>query len=84
VALKQWKQSLVSLVQHNKKSKLKKMSLRKVVHLTYLCISEKFVTLRLLHSNKTFGRGVVQVAEVFRILGSVKHCSRYPLETRQS
>jgi hypothetical protein len=40
--------------------------------------------LRLLHSNKTFGRGVVQVAEVFRILGSVKHCSRYPLETRQS
>jgi hypothetical protein len=41
-------------------------------------------TLRLLHSNKTFGRGVVQVAEVFRILGSVKHCSRYPLETRQS
>jgi hypothetical protein len=42
------------------------------------------VTLRLLHSNKTFGRGVVQVAEVFRILGSVKHGSRYPLETRQS
>jgi hypothetical protein len=40
--------------------------------------------LRLLHSNKTFGRGVIQVAEVFRILGSVKHCSRYPLETRQS
>jgi hypothetical protein len=34
VALKQWKQSFVSLVQHNKKSKFKKMSLRKVVHLT--------------------------------------------------
>jgi hypothetical protein len=34
VALKQWKQSLVSLVHHNKKSKLKKMSLRKVIHLT--------------------------------------------------
>jgi regulator of replication initiation timing len=33
VALEQWKQSLVSLVQHNKKSKLEKMSLRKVVHL---------------------------------------------------
>jgi hypothetical protein len=42
------------------------------------------VGLRLLHSNKTFGRGVVKVAEVFRILRSVKHCSRYPLETRQS
>jgi hypothetical protein len=49
VALKQWKQSLVSLVQHNKKSKLKKMSQRKVVHLTQLCISEKFVTLNTKH-----------------------------------
>jgi hypothetical protein len=51
---------------------------------TKVCDPYSEFFLRLLHSNKTFGRGVVQVAEVFRILGSVKHCSRYPLETRQS
>jgi hypothetical protein len=41
VALKQWKQSLVSLVQHNKKSKLKKMSqscsFNLAVHLRKVC-----------------------------------------------
>jgi hypothetical protein len=39
VALKKWKQSLVSLVQYNKKKQIKKMSLRKIVavHLRKVC-----------------------------------------------
>jgi hypothetical protein len=54
------------------------------VGMQYYTHIARFTSVTLLHSNKTFGRGVVQVAEVFRILGSVKHGSRYPLETRQS